>query len=180
MISLVVTDYCGLVVAGTELPLGWRQAQPGRPLAELLHPDDFAPGLIRALASGQVDRLRLECRVVTGEGRLRQALCFGSRVDIDPGYLLFAIEDVTPQSGPAAVSAGPQPRSGSEGSPHLALVSGAGRAAASEVIRVRVRPPSDPAASGPPSGPPARRPLEELVASRLLAPAGTSGDRSRG
>ncbi len=172
-----MTDHRGLIVAGTELPLGWRQAEPGSPLAELLHPDDFPPELIRSLASGQIDRLRLECRVVTAEGRLRHALCFGSRIGIDHGYLLFAIEDVTPPGGPASAAAGLPPRMGGQDRPRLELVSGAGRASAAGVIRVRVRPPSG--APGRPSGPPPRRPLEDLVASRLLAPAGTSSDRSR-
>lgn len=95
MTTVLVTDLEGRILSSAGLPPGWKSPRRGVPFRSLIHPDDFDDELVAALAAGGVDRVQLECRVVTDEGEVRHALCFGKRLTPEDNYLLFALEDVT-------------------------------------------------------------------------------------
>jgi GGDEF domain-containing protein len=72
-----------------------------------MHPDDYDPAMLTALASGRVAQIQLECRIAGDDGEVRQGLFFGSRLS-EPGrddLLLFALQDVTRERVGAEVAA---------------------------------------------------------------------------
>jgi GGDEF domain-containing protein len=105
--AVFITDPSGeILFTSRDSQLGER-GQPGLSLRALMHPDDYDPAMLTALASGRVARIQLECRLAGDEGEVRQGLFFGSRLS-EPGsddLLLFAMQDVTRERVGAEIAA---------------------------------------------------------------------------
>ena len=97
MTTVFVTDPSGEILFTSEDSGLGERGRAGASLRALMHPDDFDPAMLAALASGRVARIQLECRLAGDDGEVRQGLFFGSRLSPSGGVdlLLFALQDVT-------------------------------------------------------------------------------------